>query len=180
MPTLSLALIVKNESDTLGHCLASVQGLADQVVVVDTGSQDGTPDLARTWGPRFTVSTGAMISPQPERQPFPLHQRLILILDADEAVDARDHAVIRGALEAPEVHAYRLVLRNYYRSGSQSLFDSPWLRTRVATPKEPPSPTAPTSTASDWLGGTRAWPSMDGSMNSWILGSRPATCRSVR
>lgn len=126
MPTLSLALIVKNESDTLGHCLASVQGLADQVVVVDTGSQDGTSDLARTlgaevhgfnWCDDFAAARNASLSH--------CTSDWILILDADEAVDARDHAVIRGALEAPEVHAYRLVLRNYYRSGSQSLFGQP-------------------------------------------------------
>lgn len=122
MPTLSLALIVKNEALTLPHCLGSVQGLADQVVVVDTGSQDGTPDLARAlgaevhawpWNDDFAAARNASLAA--------CAGDWVLVLDADEAVDARDHALIRQALAAPGAEAYRLIIRNYYASGTQSL-----------------------------------------------------------
>ena len=52
MPTLSLAMITKNESASLAHCLASVRGLVDELVVVDTGSSDGTVAVAEQHGAR--------------------------------------------------------------------------------------------------------------------------------
>lgn len=47
---LSACLIVKDEVDNLARCLASVASLVDEVVVYDTGSTDGTIDLARSLG----------------------------------------------------------------------------------------------------------------------------------
>jgi glycosyltransferase involved in cell wall biosynthesis len=47
--TVSVALIVKNEERTLGRCLDSVQGAVDEIVVVDTGSEDATKALARRY-----------------------------------------------------------------------------------------------------------------------------------
>src|SRR5262245_23632646 len=48
--TISAALIVRNEAHTLARCLDSVRDAVDEIVVVDTGSADGTRDVAR----RFT------------------------------------------------------------------------------------------------------------------------------
>ncbi len=47
---LSLCMIVKNEEEFLGDCLNSVKGLADQLVIVDTGSTDKTLQIAETFG----------------------------------------------------------------------------------------------------------------------------------
>ena len=52
MPTVSLCMIVKNEEDVLARCLESVRGFADEVVVLDTGSTDGTREAARACGAR--------------------------------------------------------------------------------------------------------------------------------
>lgn len=48
--SISLCMIVKNEEHSLGACLESVKGIFDEIIVVDTGSQDGTVELAK----RFT------------------------------------------------------------------------------------------------------------------------------
>ena len=115
MPTLSLAMIVKNEAANLGRCLESVRGLVDEMVVVDTGSEDGTPALAQ--------AHGARLGHFPWRDDFAAARNAslelcrgdwILLLDADEAVGAADHAAIRQALERPEA-AFTLVGRNYTR-----------------------------------------------------------------
>ena len=45
--TVSLAMIVRNEEETLPRLLASVEGAFDEVVIVDTGSTDGTRRIAR-------------------------------------------------------------------------------------------------------------------------------------
>ena len=43
---VSACLIVRNEEHTLGRCLTSLRGLVDEIIVVDTGSEDGTVALA--------------------------------------------------------------------------------------------------------------------------------------
>lgn len=48
--SLSLCMIVKNEAETLPICLKSVEGIMDQIVIVDTGSEDGTIEAARSFG----------------------------------------------------------------------------------------------------------------------------------
>lgn len=124
MPTLSLAMIVKNEEKNLGHCLASVKGLVDEMVVVDTGSTDGTVALAEGFGARighfpWTGDFGAARNES---------LRLctgdwVLILDADEAVDALDHSRIREAISRDDIAAYNLISRNYSETAGSVLLD---------------------------------------------------------
>ena len=47
MITISLCMIVKNEEENLGRCLKSLQGIVDEMIVVDTGSEDKTVEIAR-------------------------------------------------------------------------------------------------------------------------------------
>lgn len=119
MTRLSLAMIVKNEEARLAHCLASVKELVDEMVILDTGSTDGTVGIAR--------ACGARVIPFQWTQDFSAARHAaitqcsgdwILVLDADEAIDQLDHPVIRQALEAREVQAYYLWLREYFRSGA--------------------------------------------------------------
>lgn len=51
-PTVSAALIVLNEEEHLANCLGSVAHLVDEVVVVDTGSTEGTVEIAESFGAR--------------------------------------------------------------------------------------------------------------------------------
>ncbi len=47
---LSLCMIVKNEEATLPKCLGSVKDVVDEIIVLDTGSSDRTPDIAKQFG----------------------------------------------------------------------------------------------------------------------------------
>ncbi|SDC34097.1 glycosyltransferase [Shouchella lonarensis] len=49
MITISLCLIVKNEEHTLDQCLSSVEGVPDEIIIVDTGSTDRTKEIAHKW-----------------------------------------------------------------------------------------------------------------------------------
>lgn len=116
---LSVAMIVRDEARFLPGCMASVCGLADEVVVVDTGSTDGTPALAEAAGARvlhhawtedFSAARNASLAA--------CTGDWILVLDADEAVDPTDHGRIRAALEVDGIHGYRLPVRSYLSSGA--------------------------------------------------------------
>lgn len=49
MITLSLCMIVKNEEQTLARCLDCMAGLADEIIIVDTGSTDRTKEIAAAY-----------------------------------------------------------------------------------------------------------------------------------
>lgn len=49
-PTIALCIMVKNEEKTLPRLLASVQGFADKIIALDTGSTDKTLDILRLMG----------------------------------------------------------------------------------------------------------------------------------
>ena len=49
MCTVSLCMIVRDEEQVLGRCLNSVAGLADEIIIVDTGSTDATPRIAAAY-----------------------------------------------------------------------------------------------------------------------------------
>jgi len=52
-PLLSVCMIVKNEEENIGECLKSMQGLADEIIVTDTGSTDKTVEIAQSYNARI-------------------------------------------------------------------------------------------------------------------------------
>ena len=67
---LSLSMIVRDEEARLGECLRSVQGFADEMVVVDTGSTDATVAIAEAAGARVEQIPWPGTSPQPATRPW--------------------------------------------------------------------------------------------------------------
>ena len=53
MPNLSLCMIVQNEAANLPQCLDSVKSLVDEMVILDTGSQDDTVAIAKSYGAKM-------------------------------------------------------------------------------------------------------------------------------
>lgn len=84
---LSLCMIVKDEASRLPNCLASVQQVVDEMVVVDTGSTDQTAEIARNWGAQ--VYTFPWTGDFAAARNYSLQQargEWILVLDADETL----------------------------------------------------------------------------------------------
>ncbi len=50
--TISICMIMKNEERLLSRCLESVRGLADEIIIVDTGSVDRSVEIAKSYGAR--------------------------------------------------------------------------------------------------------------------------------
>lgn len=84
MPTLSVVIIARNEAARVRRCLESV-AWADELVVIDSGSTDGTADICREFTPKVYVRAFDTFDRQKN---FALEQAKgawILALDADEA-----------------------------------------------------------------------------------------------
>ena len=85
MPTLSVILITRNEEANLADCLSSLEGIAQQIVVVDTNSTDRTLEIAQNHG--ALVSQPADwpgFGPQKNRALDLATGDWVLSLDADE------------------------------------------------------------------------------------------------
>jgi glycosyltransferase involved in cell wall biosynthesis len=102
-----------NEADRLPACLASVEWAAD-VIVVDAGSTDGTPAIARARGARVLESRGPTIGAQKNLGIAEARFPWVLSIDADEAVSPELRDAIVGTLAAPHKAGYRVHLRNRY------------------------------------------------------------------
>jgi hypothetical protein len=122
-PRLTVCVITQDEADRLGRCLASVEGVADEIVVVDSGSTDDTRGVAEHFGARWF-----------ERAPFPgweaqkqwameqAEGEWILSLDADEWLVGDSPQCIRRAIQEAgaegtgwnAVAGFRLTLRTFF------------------------------------------------------------------
>lgn len=115
-PALSLCMIVKNEKDNLPDCLSSVRGLAEEIIVVDTGSTDGTQDIARSHGARVIQSDWqGDFSLARNRSLAEAQGRWIIWLDADDRLLEPDKAALRKLAEADpdaQPRAYGLLVKN--------------------------------------------------------------------
>lgn len=100
MKPLSVVIITFNEEKNIARCLESVKGLADEIVVVDSLSQDHTQGICRQYGAR--------VIEQPflgyiEQKNFALGQATydhVLSLDADEALDETLYRAVSDAKQA--------------------------------------------------------------------------------
>ena len=85
MPTLSVILITRNEEANLDDCLASLEGIAQQIVVVDTNSSDSTLEIAKKHGATISQpSDWPGFGPQKNRALDLATGEWVLSLDADE------------------------------------------------------------------------------------------------
>ena len=97
---LSAALIVRNEAAFLDTCLASLDGLVDEIVVVDTGSTDDSVAIAHRHGARVAHQAWTQDFASARNCSLDLASGdWILYIDADERVRPGDHSLAREWLE---------------------------------------------------------------------------------
>ena len=111
---ISIAIITKDEEERLPVCLGSL-GFADQVLVVDSGSTDGTVRVAESFGARVLVEDWKGFSAQKQFAVDHCLHEWVLILDADEMVPEETARDIRRILtvEDPTISAYSFRRKNY-------------------------------------------------------------------
>jgi glycosyltransferase involved in cell wall biosynthesis len=106
---VSVVILAKNERDRLAPALESV-AFADEVVVADTGSTDGTQELARLAGARVVPIGWEGFVASRNRALAEAQNDWVLVLDADERVPEALRAEILAVLEKddPAVAGYRM------------------------------------------------------------------------
>ena len=112
-PLLSICMIVKNEEKNLARALASTTGLDAELVVADTGSTDGTVEVALRAGAR--VVTFPWVDDFSAARNFcfaSARGRWLLVLDADEELTEGLRSEIARVLEASHAGALRLPVCN--------------------------------------------------------------------
>lgn len=110
---LSVAIITLNAATQLEACLHSAR-FADEIVVVDSGSTDGTRELAERHGARVIDQDWLGFGPQKQFAVDAAAHDWVLCLDADERVTPELQAAIENALHAPSTAAYRFARCNRF------------------------------------------------------------------
>lgn len=117
-PKITLCMIARNEERFLGDCLRHAAAAVDEIVLVDTGSQDRTIAIAESFG--------AKVVREEWRDDFaaPRNTALahatgdwILVLDADEMLTPDAPARIRELVRDPSAAGYHLRFTNIYTGG---------------------------------------------------------------
>jgi tetratricopeptide (TPR) repeat protein len=121
-PLLSASLIVKDEEAVLADCLSALREVADEIVVYDTGSTDGTKEIAREHGAR--VIDGYWddhFGDARNRSLAHCRGQWALIVDADEIVSG-DFTAIRDQLATAvrTVDAFRVRVNSPSEGGGVS------------------------------------------------------------
>lgn len=108
---LSISIISLNEEINLRRCLASVVELAEEIVIVDSGSTDRTAEIAAEFGVKWVHQDWLGYTAQKNRCLSLCSQPWILALDCDEEV-------------TPEL---RESIQRFFASGDDQKFDGAWM-----------------------------------------------------
>lgn len=109
--SVTAALIVKNEESVLDRCLSSIEGVVDDIVVVDTGSSDATLEIAKKHGARtFEIEWTDDFS---QARNFALDQvktDWVLQIDADEELAEEDRERFREIVDTSKDDLHGLLI----------------------------------------------------------------------
>jgi len=109
---LSAVVTTLDNAATLDACLQSLR-FCDEIVVLDSGSGDGTQAIAGRFGARVFVEPFKGYGPQKQSAIDKAAHDWVLLLDADEFLGEGAQALIESELQAPRAQGYRLPRREW-------------------------------------------------------------------
>jgi len=118
MNRLSACLITFNEEENLPRVLDSVQGIAEEIVVVDCGSKDRTQEIARKYRAKLVQRDWTNFAEQKNTAAAAASHDWILSLDADEelSLELRE-ALLEWKRKEPQFAVYEFARRTWYLGG---------------------------------------------------------------
>lgn len=114
---ISGVVITRNEADRIDRCLGSMRALCAELLVVDSGSDDGTVEVARALGARVEHQDWLGFAAQKNHAISRARQPWLLLLDADEWLAAGAGDAIRALFTSGregEADAWVLTRRNWF------------------------------------------------------------------
>ena len=84
---LSVTVIVKNEEDRIGDCLSSVQSIADEIIILDSGSDDRPVEICKQYTDQVFETDWPGFGIQKQRALDKAKGDWVLAIDADERPD---------------------------------------------------------------------------------------------
>ena len=114
MPKISAVIITYNEESFINKCLASIDGIADEIVVVDSYSTDATEKICKKYNVRFVKHVFEGYRDQKNYALTVATHKNILSLDADEALSDRLRESILAVKENWKYDGYLFNRRNNY------------------------------------------------------------------
>lgn len=111
---ISAFIIALNEAERIGATLACLEGLVEEVVVIDSGSTDGTKDIAAQYGAKVIVHEWEGYGPQKRFGEEQCAHDWVLNLDADEVLSEAltEEIRTRFAAEKESVAGYYLLIQD--------------------------------------------------------------------
>lgn len=114
MTKLTVIVITKNEAHNITHCLSSVS-FADEIIVFDSGSTDGTPLICKQFTSKVTVTPDwPGDGPQKNRALATANGEWILCLDADERLTSALKNEILATIESTSFDAFDIPYQSTY------------------------------------------------------------------
>ncbi|MFI4936996.1 MAG: glycosyltransferase family 2 protein [Candidatus Berkiellales bacterium] len=114
MTKLSVIVVTKNEAENIDACLKSVS-FADEIIVFDSSSTDGTPDICRNYTHQVTITSDWPGDGQQKNRALACAQGdWVLCLDADERVSPELAAEIRTTMMQSSHAAFALRFQSTY------------------------------------------------------------------
>jgi len=107
MPTLSVILITNNEANNISRALDSIK-FADEIIINDSGSTDGTLEIARAYGCKIIQSEFAGFGVAKQMALDSAKSDWVLSIDADEEIDQSLATAIAQATKNTEHSGYYL------------------------------------------------------------------------
>lgn len=107
---LSVILITKNEADRVERCLQSVVDIADEIIVLDSGSNDETVTICQRYTDNIEITDWPGFGKQKQRALDKATGDWVLSIDADEALDEKMQAQLLALLSQDMISkdAYKL------------------------------------------------------------------------
>jgi glycosyltransferase involved in cell wall biosynthesis len=113
MPELSVVMIVKNEASNIAACIESVK-FADEIVVVDGGSEDNTVRIAEGLTPHVYAREFDRFDLQKNFAVSKATKEWVFVIDADERVTPELAKEIRLTIPKAKANVFRVRRQNYY------------------------------------------------------------------
>ncbi|HVN57620.1 MAG TPA: glycosyltransferase family 2 protein [Bacteroidales bacterium] len=114
MPLISAVIITWNEEKFIGQCLESLKGIADEIIILDSFSDDSTEQICRKYNARFEKHAFEGYIEQKNFAAGLASNNWILSLDADEALSDELKKSISAIRDNPGMDGYFVNRRNNY------------------------------------------------------------------